>query len=340
MTLVTVDDVLRGLASLPGRKLCLLVSDGFLVGKGTSEERTGLLRQVIDAATRSGAVVYALDARGLTPGGPTPASPARRWTRACASASRSWRRRSRARRFSAWPATRAGSSCATRTSSAPGLGRMLADNDAFYLIAYEPTNAKRDGRFRKIELRLPRHPDLAVRTRAGYLAPDDRKRAPRRRRGPGRAAVARGRPGGARRGRGPGGPGGARSPERRARARDRRLPRPPAGGAPGDRPGARGRGRAAVAADRTVAARPTSRCSAASTTPTATPSGCRSGGASRWTWGRPSYGGPPRRGSSTRTGCPWARAATRSGSSPASRPSRPSAARASGWRCPTSARRS
>jgi hypothetical protein len=52
---------------------------------------------------------------------------------------------------------------------------MLADNEAFYLLAYEPTNTKRDGRFRKIELRLPRHADFAVRTRAGYLAPDDRK---------------------------------------------------------------------------------------------------------------------------------------------------------------------
>ena len=37
-----------------------------------------------------------------------------------------------------------------------GLGRMLADNESFYLVAYEPTNTKRDGRFRKIELRLPR----------------------------------------------------------------------------------------------------------------------------------------------------------------------------------------
>ena len=52
---------------------------------------------------------------------------------------------------------------------------MLADNEAFYLIAYEPTNTKRDGRFRRIELRLPRHPDFSVRTRAGYLAPDDKQ---------------------------------------------------------------------------------------------------------------------------------------------------------------------
>ena len=66
ITLSQVDDVLRSLASLPGRKICLLVSDGFLVGMGTSDEQTRHLRAVVDAATRSGAVVYALDARGLT----------------------------------------------------------------------------------------------------------------------------------------------------------------------------------------------------------------------------------------------------------------------------------
>jgi hypothetical protein len=59
----------------------------------------------------------------------------------------------------------------------PGLRRMLADNEAYYLIAYEPTNTRRDGRFRKIEVRLARHRDFAVRTRTGYFAPDDRRRA-------------------------------------------------------------------------------------------------------------------------------------------------------------------
>ena len=61
--------------------------------------------------------------------------------------------------------------------------------------------------------------------------------------GPSGAAIARGGPARARRGRGARRARRARSPERRPRARDRRLPRPPAGRAPGDRPGARGRGR-------------------------------------------------------------------------------------------------
>ena len=54
---------------------------------------------------------------------------------------------------------------------------MLADNEAYYLMAYQPANTKRDGRFRRIELRVPGRPGLSVRTRTGYFAPDDKKRA-------------------------------------------------------------------------------------------------------------------------------------------------------------------
>ena len=101
-TLSTIDDVLRSLSSRPGRKICLLVSDGFLVGAGTSGEQTRLLRQVIDAATRSGTIVYALDARG-------PASRERRRPRVCGSVWRDWPRRNAARRCRGWRKTRADS---------------------------------------------------------------------------------------------------------------------------------------------------------------------------------------------------------------------------------------
>ena len=73
---------------------------------------------------------------------------------------------------------------------------MLDDNDAYYLMAYEPSNTKRDGKFRKIEVRLPRRSGLVVRTRKGYLAPDDRKeaRSPDRLARPGRRPAWRAAP--------------------------------------------------------------------------------------------------------------------------------------------------
>jgi VWFA-related protein len=179
MTLLTVDAVLRGLSALPGRKLCLLVSDGFLVGKGTSEERTALLRQVDDAATRSGAVVYTLDARGLTPGGADAGVSGPVMDPGLRERVGRLEREESRETLQRLSHDTGGLLVRETNDLGAGLGRMLADNEGFYLVAYEPANAKRDGRFRKIELRLPRHPDLTVRTRAGYLAPDDRKQAAR-----------------------------------------------------------------------------------------------------------------------------------------------------------------
>jgi hypothetical protein len=61
---------------------------------------------------------------------------------------------------------------------ASGLKRMLGDNDSYYLLAYESSNPKRDGRFRKIDVRLAHGRGYLVRTRKGYFAPNDRKLAP------------------------------------------------------------------------------------------------------------------------------------------------------------------
>ena len=181
-TLRTIEDVLRSLAPLPGRKLCLLVSDGFLVGTGTSEERTRDLRGIVDAATRSGAVVYAIDSRGLQ-GSTSDAGTA--GTTTVPGLQTSVDRQS-AQLFRVTLETISADTGGFLVSGTnafdAGMQRVLADNDSYYLMAYEPANKKRDGNFRRIDVRLPRHASYLVRTRRGYLAPDDSKPA-------GRAAV-------------------------------------------------------------------------------------------------------------------------------------------------------
>ena len=56
-----------------------------------------------------------------------------------------------------------------------GLRELLKDTETYYVLAYEPTNTRRDGGFRRIEVRLPGVPGVKVRTRSGYFAPDDRR---------------------------------------------------------------------------------------------------------------------------------------------------------------------
>jgi VWFA-related protein len=55
--------------------------------------------------------------------------------------------------------------------------RIVADNSSYYVLGYYPTNDKRDGRFRKIEVKA-RRDGLEVRTRKGYTAPRGKAPAP------------------------------------------------------------------------------------------------------------------------------------------------------------------
>ncbi len=52
-----------------------------------------------------------------------------------------------------------------------GVPQVFRENSSYYLLGFRPTNEKRDGRFRKISVRVSR-PDVEVRTRAGYYAPE------------------------------------------------------------------------------------------------------------------------------------------------------------------------
>jgi Ca-activated chloride channel family protein len=51
--------------------------------------------------------------------------------------------------------------------SLDGIARELRSQ---YLIAYEPANGNYDGKYRQIEVKLPKHKDLRARTRKGYIA--------------------------------------------------------------------------------------------------------------------------------------------------------------------------
>lgn len=51
--------------------------------------------------------------------------------------------------------------------------RIIQDNSSYYLLGYHPTNDRRDGKFRKVEVRVKR-PGLQIRSRAGYTAPRGR----------------------------------------------------------------------------------------------------------------------------------------------------------------------
>jgi VWFA-related protein len=179
--LSTLESVVRSLAPVSGRKVIVLASDGFLIGLGSSDTRHFDVRRITDAATRADVVLYSLDTRGLvgaTGGGdatfggpPVFAAPGGREslnTRSVEALRDS---------LNALAEDSGGFLVRNANDLNAGLGRILKQSQFAYVLAYEPKNKKRDGGFRRIEVRLRSRPDFKVRARRGYFAPDDKKDA-------------------------------------------------------------------------------------------------------------------------------------------------------------------
>ncbi len=177
-----VESVVRGLEPLAGRKIVVLVSDGFLIGLGALETTAFDVRKIADAATRSGVVLYSLDTRGLVsepPGGQASfRGPAVLTAPGMRTDLQSRSVEALRQGMNALAVDTGGFLVKNSNDLDQGLGRILRDNETYYLLAYEPSNATRDGSFRKIQVRLRGRPELKVRTRSGYFAPDERQAAP------------------------------------------------------------------------------------------------------------------------------------------------------------------
>jgi len=174
-SLSMLETTVRRLASLPGRKIVLLVSEGFFLGRGTWYESAYDLRRITDAATRAGVVVYSIDAGGLsspTTGGDISESflgpRLSVEMRSRVDSGQDEVRREGLRRVAE---ETGGFAVLNNNDIGSGLRRVLDDNAVYYLLAYEPVSPRREGRFRSVRVRLPARPDLVARTRKGYFEP-------------------------------------------------------------------------------------------------------------------------------------------------------------------------
>ena len=133
------------------------------------------------AATRANVSIFAIDPRGLTAfdeliqvsgSVPSDISPSD-FNLTGAPSGFAAHCRSRACRCS--PTRPAGSRRVNRNDFAGAFDRVVRENSSYYVLGYYPANDRRDGRFRRLEVRVKR-PGLQVRARRGYVAP--RGRAP------------------------------------------------------------------------------------------------------------------------------------------------------------------
>ncbi|HMV83339.1 MAG TPA: VWA domain-containing protein [Blastocatellia bacterium] len=177
-TLSTLENVIRGLRDLPGRKVIVLLSDGFLLG-GFSNGRHFDVRRITDAATRAGVVIYSLDTRGLIAMPASMDASQRGFPETGALAGARMRIENssiEAERDGMFALAKdtGGDAIFNNNDINAGLQKVLNDTETYYLLAFEPLVSYRDGRYRKLDIRIPSRPELKVRTRKGYFAPDDK----------------------------------------------------------------------------------------------------------------------------------------------------------------------
>jgi VWFA-related protein len=180
-TLAALEGLVKSTARLPGRKLVLFVSGGFLLDLRNSDA-FDRLRRVTSAAAAAGVVIYSIDARGLVasttdPGGGIPFDPSGRLERASAGE---------------LPATQDGLNALARDTGgraffntnalSAAVTTAVQESSVYYLLAWRPENEEqRNRRFRHIEVSVVGRPELLVRFRRGFgeVEPAESSRQPK-----------------------------------------------------------------------------------------------------------------------------------------------------------------
>jgi VWFA-related protein len=167
-TLDALERALNGLAGAKGRKSVILVSEGFIHDINVDE-----FKRVNEASRRANAAIYFLNARGLE-GMPVymtaefgPALPDQDVGFAFAETLDAVAGADEV-------ADESGGFTVRNTNNlAAGIQKIANETQAYYLLGYIPSNTARDGKYRKIQVKLANPKGLEIRARKGYYAPSD-----------------------------------------------------------------------------------------------------------------------------------------------------------------------
>ncbi len=164
ITLNAMERALNSLAGSKGRKSLILVSQGFIFDPNLDE-----FRNVVQASRRGNAAVYFVDTMGL---GGMPISMTAEFGPAIDNqdiGAAFAENLERAEGAESIAADSGGFTVKNSNDLVKGLQRIADETRVYYLIGYNPSNLARDGKFRKIEVKVSGK-DMRVRARKGYYA--------------------------------------------------------------------------------------------------------------------------------------------------------------------------
>lgn len=166
-TLLGLESLMRSSAQLPGRKLVFLFSDGFFL----NDRNTGFgdkLKQITDAALRTGAVIYTLDARGLV--SMTDLSNNRPDPEGHLSRSNIGELAASQDPLFALAEDTGGRALLNSDELKGAVTRALKETSNYYLLAWRPSDEEQKTKtYKRIEVSVVGHPELVVKLPKGYM---------------------------------------------------------------------------------------------------------------------------------------------------------------------------
>lgn len=168
-TLSSLESLVRRAASLPERKLLIFVSEGFFINFVSSTQVYDL-RRLTDAATRTGTVIYTVDARGLT-SGITDATKSGLFDQSgrLARINLSEVRTAQQPLYNLAEET-GGHAWLNSNNLDAGIAQAVIETSNYYLLAWHPeTPAQTKEEFRRIKVTVKGRPELTARARGGYF---------------------------------------------------------------------------------------------------------------------------------------------------------------------------
>lgn len=197
MSLGTASFVVDSLRQLPGRKSLILISGGLPILGPQQASSAGnvsyYLNLLTDKATRAGVAIHTMDIRGLqahsavasfsdTPGrsamgeGSIQGAFGRTPDEALFGSRNPFDQMEAHQGLRALSYATGGIPVLNKNDFNDGLNKILDASEAYYLLAYTPTDGKFDGDFRKLEIKVKRE-GLKVYNRRGYIAREDKPSA-------------------------------------------------------------------------------------------------------------------------------------------------------------------
>jgi VWFA-related protein len=172
-TLGTLNNMIRAMSTLPGRKISVFISEGFrLFSTRTSQD----LDETIARAARANVVFYSIDPRGLDPLSLNASDDLGDEDLGSFLSRKRDDFRESQDSLNALAVDTGGKFFRNNNDIKQMLNSLIDGSSSYYLLGFQPADEKWDGKYHKIKVVVRNRPELRVSTRKGYLARSEPRR--------------------------------------------------------------------------------------------------------------------------------------------------------------------